>query len=63
MENFINKTALTETLGISTRTLENWCTNRNFPKARRLAGSRLVFFCVAEVEAWLESTLAAEEQQ
>lgn len=60
MENFIHKSALVESLGISTRTLENWCTHRNFPKARRLPGSRLVFFCVAEIDAWLERTLESE---
>jgi predicted DNA-binding transcriptional regulator AlpA len=60
MENFIHKSALVETLGISIRTLENWCVQRDFPKARRLPGSRLVFFCVAEVDAWLERTLEAE---
>ncbi len=26
----------------------------------RKAGSRLVFFCIAEVEAWLEAALDAE---
>jgi len=60
MENFIHKSTLVETLGISTRTLENWCVHRDFPKARRVPGSRLVFFCVAEVDAWLERTLEAE---
>ena len=63
MENFINKSALVETLGISTRTLENWCVHRDFPKARRLPGSRLVFFCIAEVDAWLDRTLEAEATQ
>ena len=60
MENFIYKSALVEALGISTRTLENWCVHRDFPKARRLPGSRLVFFCIAEVNAWLERTLEEE---
>lgn len=63
MDNYIHKAALVEALGVSTRTLENWCSHRNFPKARRLAGSRLVFFSVAEVEAWLEQALEAEGQQ
>ena len=63
MENFINNSALVETLGISTRTLENWCVHRDFPKARRLPGSRLVFFCIAEVDAWLDRTLEAEATQ
>lgn len=60
MEHFIKKTALVEALGISTRTLENWCVHRKFPKARRLSGSRLVFFCIAEVDAWLELALETE---
>jgi predicted DNA-binding transcriptional regulator AlpA len=60
MEKFIPKAALVESLGVSTRTLENWCSKRDFPSARRLAGSRLVFFCIAEVEAWLEAALDAE---
>lgn len=60
MENFIHKSALVDALGISTRTLENWCVHREFPKARRLPGSRLVFFCIAEVDAWLERTLETE---
>ena len=63
MDNYINKSALVEVLGISTRTLENWCAHRSFPKARRLTGSRLIFFCVAEVEAWLEQALETEGQQ
>ena len=63
MEKFIHKSALVEALGISTRTLENWCVNRNFPKARRLPGSRLVFFCIAEVDGWLESALEAEASE
>ncbi len=60
MENFIHKSVLVKTLGISTRTLENWCVHRDFPEALRVPGSRLVFFCVAEVDAWLERTLKAE---
>lgn len=63
MDNFIKKSALAEALGISIRTLENWCTSRAFPRARHLAGSRLVFFSVAEVEAWLELTLEIEGGQ
>jgi predicted DNA-binding transcriptional regulator AlpA len=63
MENFINKTALVEALGISNRTLENWCVHRDFPRARRLPGSRLVFYSIAEVDAWLERTLEAESAQ
>ena len=60
MENFIHKSALVEALGISTRTLENWCTHRDFPKALRVPGSRLVFFRVSDVDAWLQRTLEAE---
>ncbi len=63
MDNYIHKAALAEALGVSTRTLENWCAHRNFPKTRRLAGSRLVFFNVAEVEAWLEQALEADDRQ
>jgi len=63
MDNYIHKSALVDALGISTRTLENWCAHRAFPKARRLTGSRLVFFCVAEVEAWLEQALEADDPQ
>ena len=63
MENFVPKAALVQSLGISTRTLENWCSTRSFPKARRLAGSRLVYFCIAEVDAWLEAALEAEGKQ
>lgn len=60
MDNFIPKSALVESLGISSRTLENWCLHRGFPKPRRPAGSRLVFFSVAEVDAWLARVLEAE---
>jgi len=63
MNGFIPKSALANELGISIRTLENWCSNRGFPKPRRLLGSRLVFFDVAEVAEWLEKTLRAEGQQ
>ncbi|WP_349817096.1 helix-turn-helix domain-containing protein [Acidovorax sp. SUPP1855] len=50
-------------MGVSTRTLENWCAHRDFPKARSLTGSRLVFFNAAEVEAWLEQALETGGQQ
>ena len=63
MDNYIHKAALVEALGVSTRTLENWCAHRDFPKARRLAGSRLAFFRVADVEAWLDLALEAGGQQ
>ena len=63
MDNYIHKAALVDALGVSTRTLENWCAHRNFPKARRLSGSRLVFYCVAEVDAWLEQALEVDGQQ
>ena len=63
MDNYIHKAALVEALGVSTRTLENWCAHRDFPKARRLAGSRLVFFNVAEAEARLPQPLETEGQQ
>lgn len=57
MDKFIPKSELVDTLGISTRTLENWIAQRAFPAPRHLAGSRLSFFDVAEVEAWLEREL------
>lgn len=57
MDKFIPKSALVEALGVSTRTLENWIAQRAFPAPRHLAGSRLSFFDVAEVEAWLEREL------
>lgn len=57
MDKFIPKSALVEALGVSTRTLENWIAQRAFPGPRHLAGSRLSFFDVAEVEAWLEREL------
>lgn len=63
MSNFTPKTELAEKLGISTRTLENWCRDRGFPKPRRLPGSRLAFFDVGEVAEWLEKALRAEGQQ
>ena len=60
MENFINKTALADVLGVSLRTIELWVTRRGFPAPRHINGSRLSFFRVAEVEAWLERELNAE---
>jgi len=57
MDKFIPKSALVEALGVSTRTLENWIAHRAFPAPRHLAGSRLSFFDVADVEAWLEREL------
>ncbi|MCO5119742.1 MAG: helix-turn-helix domain-containing protein [Burkholderiaceae bacterium] len=62
MEKFIPKSALVEALGISTRTLENWIAQRGFPAPRHISGSRLVFFHVADVEAWLEDELGAGER-
>jgi predicted DNA-binding transcriptional regulator AlpA len=58
MDKYINKMELVKALGISTRTLENWIALRNFPSARRVTGSRLAFYCVAEVEAWFERELS-----
>lgn len=60
MKTFINKPALANTLGISLRTLENWCAHRAFPRAYRLFGSRLVFYRIDEVSTWLEQALIAE---
>jgi excisionase family DNA binding protein len=63
MEKFIFKTALAEALGVSTRTIELWVAQRGFPAPRHIAGSRLSFFKVADVEAWLERELEAEGEQ
>ena len=63
MEKFIYKTALAEALGVSVRTLENWVAHRAFPAPRHLTGSRLAFFKVEDVEAWMEKALALEEMQ
>jgi predicted DNA-binding transcriptional regulator AlpA len=60
MENFINKAALVESLGISIRTLENWVAYRGFPSPRHVCGSRLAFFKVTDVEAWMEQMLEKE---
>lgn len=60
MHKFIYKTALVETLGISTRTLENWIAHRGFPRPRHILGSRLSFFNLAEVEDWMEDALKQE---
>jgi predicted DNA-binding transcriptional regulator AlpA len=57
MENFIHKAELANRLGISIRTLENWAAHRAFPKAYRLFGSRLVFYRISDVKAWLEEAL------
>lgn len=61
MEKFIFKTALAEALGVSTRTLENWVTQRGFPAPRHISGSRLSYFRVTDVEAWMEQQLEQEE--
>lgn len=58
MDSYVNKTALADTLGISTRTLELWVARRGFPATRHISGSRLAFFRVVEGEAWLERELA-----
>jgi predicted DNA-binding transcriptional regulator AlpA len=63
MENFINKSALADMLGVSLRTLELWVTRRGFPAPRHITGSRLSFFHVGEVEAWLERELNIEVDQ
>lgn len=55
--NYIFKAALVQKLGISTRTLENWISSRGFPAPLHIKGSRLSFFKLAEVEAWLEEQL------
>ena len=58
MENFIPKSALAESLGVSNRTVELWIARRKFPVPRYLAGSRLAFFKVSDVEDWLERELS-----
>ncbi|MCF8157312.1 MAG: hypothetical protein K9K35_15020 [Rhodoferax sp.] len=60
MNQFIFKAALAETLGISLRTLENWVAHRDFPAPCHISGSRLSFFKVTEVEAWLARELETE---
>ena len=60
MNQFIFKAALAKTLGISLRTLENWVAHRGFPAPRHISGSRLSFFKVTEVEAWLVRKLEVE---
>lgn len=63
MEKFIFKSALAETLGVSVRTIELWVAQRGFPAPRHISGSRLSFFKVSDVEAWLERELEAEDEQ
>lgn len=63
MEKFIFKSALAETLGVSTRTIELWVAQRGFPAPRHVTGSRLSYFKVADVEAWLERELDEEGDQ
>jgi len=53
--NYIHKAALVKSLGVSSRTLENWIASRGFPAPLHLKGSRLAFFKLSEVEAWFES--------
>jgi len=60
MYKFIYKAALADALGVSTRTLENWVAHRGFPAPRHILGSRLSFFNLAEVEAWMEQALEQE---
>ncbi len=62
MDKFIPKSELVNTLGISTRTLENWIAQRAFPAPLHLAGSRLSFFDMVAVQAWLERELNSEGQ-
>lgn len=59
--NYIFKAALIQKLGISTRTLENWISDRGFPAPLHIKGSRLSFFKLADVEAWLEHQLGGEQ--
>lgn len=53
--NYIHKAALVKSLGVSSRTLENWIASRGFPAPLHLKGSRLAFFKISAVEAWFES--------
>jgi predicted DNA-binding transcriptional regulator AlpA len=54
---YICKAALVESLGISTRTLENWIANQSFPAPLHVPGSRLAFFKLSAVAAWFETQL------
>lgn len=55
--NYIFKARLVQTLGVSARTLENWIATRGFPAPLHIRGSRLSYFKVAAVQAWLEEQL------
>jgi len=59
--NYICKAALVETLGVSTRTLENWIASLGFPAPLHVQGSRLAFFKLSAVEAWFASQLEGQE--
>lgn len=54
---YICKAALVERLGVSTRTLENWIASRGFPSPMHVNGSRLAYFKLSAVDAWLASQL------
>lgn len=58
---YICKAALVETLGISTRTLENWISSLGFPAPLHVQGSRLAFFKLSAVETWFASQLEGQE--
>lgn len=54
---YICKAALVESLGISTRTLENWISSLGFPPPLHVHGSRLAFFKLSAVRAWFDAQL------
>lgn len=58
---YICKATLVETLGISTRTLENWIATLGFPAPLHVHGSRLAFFKLSAVDAWFEAQLESQE--
>ena len=57
---YICKAALVERLGISTRTLENWIATLGFPAPLHVQGSRLAFFKLSDIQAWLDAQLGGE---
>ncbi|MBW7923448.1 MAG: hypothetical protein H3C59_01750 [Burkholderiaceae bacterium] len=57
MDKYISKEQLAEQLGVSIRTIEIWTAERRFPPALKLRGSRLAFYAIEEVGAWLAENL------
>lgn len=58
---YICKANLVETLGISTRTLENWIASLDFPAPLHVNGSRLAFFKLSAVQAWFENQMEGQQ--